>query len=62
MIIDSYTAPVESTEPTIKRNKNYASQEEIEKAELRRLMYERIAQGHQLTEVEESAQKKWNNR
>lgn len=40
----------------------YTSDEERSKAELRRQMYERIAQGNALAEAEEYASRMWNGR
>lgn len=49
-------APVSSTP------ENAQGDEEVSKAERRRQMYERIAQGNALAEAEDHARRRWNGR
>lgn len=50
---------VQVTRPSVSTRDNDLTSTPVDTAELRRLMYERIAQGNGLIEVEENASRKW---
>ena len=55
---DLQIAPVAPTQTAARRDDD-SDAVAVHKAELRRLMYERIAQGNALTEAEENARRIW---